>query len=196
MLFRSRRAHLGQGDVERRSFKKVVKAAQRRRIVTHVCTEYEISERRACRLVRLVRSTYRYKSRRDPQTALRARMHELASTRVRYGYRKIRVLLQRVGYRLSKNAVYRIYREEGLSLRYRPSRKRRTQTPRGPRVLATQPNVAWSLDFVADQLSRGHRFRALTIVDICTREALAIEVGQHLRAADVVRVLEGLRKSD
>lgn len=134
---------------------------------------YGVAERRACRLVAISRSVYQYRSHRDPQTALRQRMCEIAATRMRYGYRKIRVLLLREGYQVSKNRLYRLYREEGLSVRYRPNRKRRAQMSRPARAKSTAANQAWSLDFVADQLSNGQRFRALTIIDVFTREALA-----------------------
>ena len=126
--------------------------------------------------------------------AIRQRVREIAAARVRYGYRKIRVLLQREGFELSKKVVYRLYREEGLSLRYRASRRRRAQATRAARAPVNTLNVVWSLDFVCDQLSQGQRFRALTVVDVFTREALAIEVGQQLRAADVVNVLDRLRR--
>ena len=170
-----------------------MKPSPKRRIVDHLKASYRVSERRACGLVKQARTVYHYQSRRDPRTEVRSRMRELAAARVRYGYRKIRVLLQREGFQLSKKVAYRLYREEGLSLRYRSSRKRRMQTTRPMRAVVMGPNVAWSLDFVADQLSRGPRFRALTVVDVFTREAIAIEVGQQLRAADVVVVLERLR---
>jgi putative transposase len=152
---------------------------------------YRVSERRACGLVKQARSVYHYRSYRDPRTEVRVRMREIAAARVRYG----RVMLLREGFELSKKVVYRLYREEGLSLRYRPSRRRRMQTTRPARAQAPKPNAAWSLDFVADQLSHGGRFRALTVVDVFSRECLAIEIGQHLRAADVVAALERLRLS-
>jgi putative transposase len=120
-------------------------------------------------------------------------MCEIAAARVRYGHRKIRVLLLREGYHVSKSRVSRLYREEGLSLRYRRDLKRRSQVSRPARARATAVNHAWSLAFVADQLSNVQRFRALTIVEVFTREALAIDVGQRLGAADVVRVLERLQ---
>jgi putative transposase len=107
---------------------------------------------------------------------------------VRYGYRKILVLLLRQGYQVSKNRLYRLYREEGSSLRYRQNRKRRPQMNRPARTRVTTVNHAWSLDFVADQWSNDQRFRALTIVDVFTREAPSIDVGQRPGAADVVRV--------
>ncbi len=120
-------------------------------------------------------------------------MCEIAATRVRYGYRKIRVLLLREGYQVSKNRLYRLYREEGLSLCYRPNRKRRARMSRPARAKSTAANQAWGLDFAADQLSNGQRFRALTIIDVFTREALAIDVGQRLSASDVVRALDELK---
>src|SRR3989440_7470935 len=115
-------------------------------------------------------------------------------TRVRYGYRKIRVLLNREGWQVGKKLVYRLYREEGLTLRHKPRRKRRTALHRRERFRPTAPNQVWSLDFVADQLADGRRFRALTILDVFTRESLAIEVGQRLKGEDVVSTLNAVQQ--
>jgi transposase InsO family protein len=109
--------------------------------------------------------------------------------RVRYGYRKIRVLLNREGWNVSRYLAYRLYQEEGLALRPRRSRRRRAAVPRRERFRSTAPNQVWGLDFIADQLVDGRRFRALTVVDIYTRESLAIEAGQSLKGEDVVMVL-------
>jgi len=138
-------------------------------------------------------STFRYESMQEPRTALRLRIREIAQTRVRYGYRKIRVLLNREGWKVGKKLVYRLYREEGLTLRHTPRKRRRAVQHRRERLRPTGPNQAWSLDFVADQLADGRRFRALTILDVFTRESLAIEVGQRLRGADVVGTLNQIR---
>jgi putative transposase len=116
----------------------VVKPSPKRRIVDQLKGMYVVSERRACRLLRFARTSYHYRSRRDPRTALRSRMREIAAACVRYGYRKIRVLLQREGFEASKKVVYRVYREEGLSLRYRVSRRRRAQATRPQRAIARQ----------------------------------------------------------
>ena len=97
------------------SAKEMVKPSPKRRVVDHLKATYRVSERRACALVRQARSVYHYRSRRDPRTEIRARMREIAAARVRYGYRKIRVMLQREGFELSKKVVYRLYREEELS---------------------------------------------------------------------------------
>ena len=115
-------------------------------------------------------------------------------TRMRYGYRKIGTLLKREGFPHSIGMLYRVYREEGLSLRYRPGRRSKAQVTRPQRKPASRPDQAWSLDFVADQLSGGSRFRCLTIVDVFTRECLAIEVGQRLSGTDVVTVLNRIRQ--
>jgi putative transposase len=89
--------------------------------------------------------------------------------------------------------MQRLYQEEGLALKQRPKRRRRAAEHRRERVRPTEANQAWSLDFVADQLTDGRRFRALTIVDVFSRESLAIAVGQALQGSDVVEVLNRLR---
>jgi len=103
------------------------------------------------------------------------------------------VLLKREGWNVGKKLVYRLYREEGLTLRYKPRRRRCAATNRRERCKPTAPNQVWSLDFVADQLADGRRFRALTVVDVFTRESLAIEVGQSLKGEDVTQVLSRIR---
>ena len=170
----------------------MVRPSQRRTVVQYLGTAYPISERRACRTVRCARATYRYQHHRDPRLALRQRMTELARARVRYGYRKIRVLLNREGWAVGKKLVYRLYREEGLTLRQRLPRRRKAAAVRAHRPPVTRPNGAWTLDFVADQLASGQRIRALTVVDVWTRESLAIEVGHRLRSEHVVAVLNRL----
>jgi len=95
------------------------------------------------------------------------RIREIAQSRVRYGYRKIRALLNREGWGVGKYLVYRLYQEEGLTLKkMRPQRKRKAVKHREERFLAKGPNEAWSIDFVANQLQDGRRFRALTIIDV------------------------------
>ena len=170
----------------------MVRPSQRRSAVLYLQTGYHVSERRACRTTRCVTATYRSQRHRDPRTALRQRIAELARARVRYGYRKIRVLLNREGWAVGKHLVYRLYREEGLTLRHRPPRRRKAVVVRAHRPPVTKPNEAWTLDFVADQLVNGQWFRALTVVDVFTRESLAIEVGQHLRGEHLVTVLTRL----
>jgi putative transposase len=95
---------------------------------------------------------------------------------------------------VGKKLVYRLYREEGLTLRHKPRRKRRAAMHRRERCRPTAPNQVWSLDFVADQLADGRRFRALTILDVFTRESLAIAVGQSLKGEDVIQALNVIQQ--
>ena len=165
-------------------------ASRRRSVVRYLQQQYAVSERRGCRITGMSRSTQRYVSRRPSQDALRLRIRDLARSRVRYGYRRIQVLLTREGIRVNKKRVYRLYCEEGLQLRARRPRRHVTAaTRRASTVRPLAPNVAWSMDFVSDQTAAGARFRALTVVDVFTRECLAIEPGQKLGGADVVNVL-------
>lgn len=159
----------------------------------YVRQRFDASQRRACVLVGIARRVYAYRSCREPHVALRSRMREIAQARMRYGYRKIHVMLKREGYEIGKHLMRRLYHEEGLALRYRPRRRLRAQATRPQRAPASRPNSAWSLDFVADQLADGQRFRVLTVIDVFTRECVAMTVGTRLTGADVVSTLERTR---
>lgn len=171
----------------------MVKPSRRRPLVEYLCDHYRASERHACRVLHIGRGTYRYKSHHNEWSELRARIREIAQSRVRYGYRKILVLLRREGWQVGKHLVYRLYKEEGLVLKKRPQKRRKAVRHREERFHPTAPDQAWSIDFVADQLQDGRRFRSLTVVDVFTRESVAIEVGQSLRGEDVVRTLNRLK---
>ena len=158
----------------------------------YIVEHHGCSRRRACRLVRQHRSTQYYCSVKDRREDLRARMREIARSRVRYGYRRIHVLLKREGWQLGKHQMYRLYGEEQLQLRSKLPRRRKMVVQRRQRVVPARVNDVWGLDFVADQLADGTRFRALTIVDVFSREALAIEVGKRLGAEHVVASLNRL----
>jgi putative transposase len=163
-----------------------------KQVVAYVTAHHGYSERRACALTRQHRSTQRKPSIRDPRLELRQRMREIVQTRIRYGYRRVQVMLRREGWAVGKNLVYRLYREEGLALRSKRPRRRKMVVHREERFRPKRPNEVWSLDFIHDQFSNGDKFRALTIVDVFSREALAIEVGQRLRGEHVVDVLNRL----
>ena len=124
---------------------------------------------------------------------MRMRINEIAKTRVRYGYKRIHVLLRREGWSVNDKRVYRIYCEEGLKLRTKKPKRRKSAAQRVQRPPATFLNQSWSMDFVTDSLFNGHRFRSLTIVDNFSRECMAIEVGQHIKGEDVVRVVEQIK---
>ena len=154
---------------------------------------YGVSTRRACRVVDVTRSSVYYTSRKDPLPALRQRMRELAQTRVRFGYRRLRVLLLREGWEVGKERFYRVYTEEGLALRRKRPWRHATAVHREQRRPAATRNDIWSMDFVADELVDGRRFRTLTVIDLFTRECLAIDVGRSLTGQDVAASLERLR---
>jgi putative transposase len=170
----------------------VGRPALKREVVQYVIEHYRLPLQRACRLMKQARSVQYYRSVKDPKVALRRRMRELAQVRVRYGYRRLHVLLKREGWQVGKNQTYRLYCKEQLQLRSKRPKRRKMAVSRVSRITPRSANEAWSMDFVADQLADGSKFRSLTIVDVFTREALAIEVGLRLRAEHVVAALNRL----
>lgn len=130
-----------------------------------------------------------YRSVRPHQEPLRRRIREIAHTRVSYGHRRVHVLLRREGWKVNMKRVYRLYREEGLSLRRKKPKRRRAAQPRQERPAATLPNERWSMDFMSDALADGRKLRVLTVLDTCTRECVALEVATSFRGSDVAQVL-------
>jgi putative transposase len=152
--------------------------------------QYHMSERHACRLMDLGRSTYRYQARKaERDSELRARLKELAAKRMRFGYRRLTAMLVQAGIQVNHKRVYRLYCEEGLTMRIR-QRRRIRWTGAAKRPAATRPNERWSIDFVSDCVSSGRVIRMLTMVDDCTRECPAIEVDTSLGGVRVGRVLD------
>ena len=143
-------------------------------------------------MIGLQRSSYHYRNHKDPQNELRVRLKDLAASRVRYGYRRLHVLLRREGWHINHKRVYRLYKQEGLSLRLK-TKKKRASEPRVPRPAPTAPNECWSMDFVADRLADGRAFRMLTLVDNFSRISPAIEVDFSLTGQRVVEVLGRLK---
>ena len=150
-----------------------------------------MSERRACKAIGCCRMTVRYQSTRPDDRDIRERMIVLARERRRFGYRRLHALLRREGYEVNHKKLFRLYREEKLTVRRRGGRKRAIGT-RAPMLLPLLPNERWSLDFVSDQFTDGRRFRILTIVDDCTRECLALLADTSLSGVRVVRELDRL----
>ena len=158
----------------------MVGPAAKREAVAHLRSVLEMSERRACTIVAADRKMIRYRSRRPPDIELRARLHDLANQRRRFGYRRLFILLRDQGEPSGINRIYRLYREEGLTVRKRRARRRAVGT-RTPILVEAKVNARWSLDFVHDQFALGRRFRILNIVDDVTRECLAaipVDLGQ------------------
>jgi putative transposase len=169
----------------------MVSPQAKRAAVTVLMTERDFGVTRACGLVGISRSLYRYRSRRPDSAPLRARIEEIAAVKRRYGYRRVYLRLRREGWEVNRKRVYRLYREAGLAVRRR-KRKRIGVFERKPLPKPTTANVSWSMDFVADGLIGGRRLRCLTIVDDCTRECLAIEVDTSLPGLRVKAVLDRL----
>ncbi len=162
-----------------------------RQAVAHVKATFGVSERRACSIIKADRKSVRYRSCRPPDTALRERLRALAVERRRFGYRRLFVLLRREGEPSGKNRIYRLYREEGLTVRKRRCRRRAIGT-RAPILVEARPNARWSLDFVHDQFATGRRFRILNVVDDVTRECLAAIPDTSISGRRVARELTAL----
>jgi len=135
------------------------------------------------------RSSFWYRSRRPDDGHLRAKLRTLAAERRRFGYRRLGWLLERQGVKVNLKKVYRLYREEGLAVRRRRGRRRATGL-RAPLVVPQGPNQRWSLDFVADQLATGRRFRVLTVVDDFTKESLACMPDTSINGVRLARELD------
>ena len=163
----------------------------KRDAVAHACVEHGISQRRACEVLRVDRSSVRYQSIRRDDAGLRAAMKQVASERRRFGYRRIHVMLQRQGIVMNQKKLRRLYREENLQVRKRGGRKRALGTRR-PMVLPSCANERWSLDFVSDALTDGRKFRVLVVVDDYSRECLTLMTDTSLSGLRVARELTAL----
>jgi putative transposase len=161
----------------------------KRQAVAHLSQLFEVSQRRACQVIAADRTSIRYRSVRPDDSALRARLRELAAVRRRFGYRRLQLLLRREGTVVNHKKLRRLYREERLQVRRRGGRKRALGT-RAPLALPQGPNQRWSLDFVSDTLTDSRRFRMLTVVDDFTRECVALVADTSLSGLRVVRELD------
>jgi len=156
--------------------------------VAFAIEKFQVSERRACELNAMDRSSYRYEPRLDHNTKLRQRLVELARQKPRWGYRRLGVLLEREGEAVNHKRLWRVYQEAGLSVRRR-ERKRLVRGKAGMPALC-RPNQEWSIDFVSDALANGRAIRALTVIDGFTKESPVIEVDSSLSAPRITRVLD------
>lgn len=166
----------------------MVGPAAKRAAVAHLQAVMSLSERRACSIVGADRKMIRYRSSRPPDATLRGRLRDLANERRRFGYRRLFVLLRREGEPSGINRIYRLYREEGLTVRKRRARRKAVGT-RAPILVEAMPNARWSLDFVHDQFANGRRFRILNIVDDVTKECLGAIPDTSISGRRVAREL-------
>jgi len=167
----------------------MVRPADRRTWVKWVQQAFDVSERRACRATGVARSTITYRSRRPTQEPLRRRIKELAQTRVSYGYKRLHVLLRREGWQVNHKRVYRLYGEEGLALKRRRPKRRKSAATRAARPTTAAANERWAMDFVHDTLIGGGAIRILGTVDAHTRECVALVARHAFRGEDVARAL-------
>jgi putative transposase len=169
----------------------MVTPAAHREAAAYLQATYEMSQRRAIRVIGTDRSSVRYRSTRPDDAPLRERLKALAQERRRFGYRRLHVLLRREGHAVNRKRVQRLYREEKLTVRRRGGRKR-ALGERRPIEPAVLPNQRWSLDFVADQMTDGRRFRILEVFDDCTRECLALVADTSISGRRVARELDAI----
>jgi len=155
-----------------------------RKDVAFACERFQVSERRACKLIGLDRGSYRYEPRPDRNVQLRLALVELARQKPRYGYRRLHALLVRRDHPASVMRIYRLYRAEGLAVR-RLKRKRLSRVAAATQVVRS--NQEWALDFVCDTLATGRGIRVLAVVDAFTRENLSLEVDTSLSSRRVTR---------
>lgn len=163
---------------------------RRKAVLPQIRKSRQLSERRACEILSVNRRTVRYRSvRLDVNSLLVMRIKEIAAPRVRYGQRRIYVVLRREGWLVNVKRVARLYRAEGLAIRTKMPRRRRAAVVREAPVNPSAPNQSWAMDFVHDVLSDGTKIRLLTVVDIFTRESVVLAVDYGFKAPQVVEAL-------
>lgn len=172
-----------------------MKPTRRREVAIWIHERFQVSTVRACRLARLQRASWYYRSRARDQAALRMRIRDIAQARPRFGYQRIHVMLRREGWRVNRKRIHRLYRLEGLQVRMRVRRRKRMSLHRGLVPQAADRNQHWSMDFVHDQLLDGRRFRVLTVIDQWSRESVLLEAGFALTGQSVAAALERVAAS-
>jgi putative transposase len=159
--------------------------------VTFAVAGYGISERQACRLMEVDRTTYRYEPRPDHNAALREELKRVADQNRRFGYRRLWVILtKRLGWKISVGRVHRVCQQERLAVPRLKRKRMRGMAPINP--LLTRPNQEWSLDFVTDAMASGRALRVLTMVDSFTRECPVIRVNTGISGHQVTRALDSV----
>ncbi len=158
-------------------------------MVSWAQTAFQLSQRRACRALNLERTIIRYVSCRPPDTAVRSRLRELAAARPAFGQKRLHVLLRRDGLAINHKKTERLYREEGLARKPKQRKRRRAAQAREGRAVVTGPNQRWAMDFMHDTLADGTSIRVFTLVDVATRECVALTAARRFQGADVAAAL-------
>lgn len=167
----------------------MVSPADRRATVAWAQTAFRVSERRACHALVIQRSSVRYVAHGREDRPVRARLRELAHARPAFGHKRLHVLLRREGWPINHKRTHRLYRAEGLQLKPKRSRRRRAVMQRAGSTVVTQPNQRWAMDFMHDTLAGGRTIRIFTVVDVCTRECVALRAAAQFRGTEVAEQL-------
>ena len=171
--------------------KKVIEPREKRELVDYLITDHQASELRACRVVGMSRSGYRYQSRKSDDKEIKEQLLWLAERKSRWGFKKMYDYLRNQGYGWNHKRIHRVYRELELNIRVKP-KKRLPSREAKPLFQPEEANISWSLDFMSDNLSNGRAYRTLNIIDDFNREALWIKADTSLPARRVTRTLDML----
>ncbi len=167
-----------------------MRAARKRTLVYEIRADWRVSIRRACAVIRFDPRTCRYKSRRPGEAASEQRIREICLTCIRFGYRRVHVLLKHEGWEINAQKTYRIYKELGMQLRNKTPKRRVMVKLREDRVEAVRPNEVWAMNLVHDQLATGRKFRVLTVVDTFSLYVPVLNARFSYRGEDVVATLD------
>lgn len=165
--------------------------AERRELVVHTVKAYGMSERRACQIIGISRTTYRYREKKTDDQAIREQLQRIAERKPRWGFKKMRDYLKNQGYGWNHKRVYRVYCEMQLNIRVKPKKRLPTREPK-PLTQPSTANQSWSIDFMSDSLADGRSIRAFNVLDEYNREALGIEIDTSLPALRVIRALDDI----
>ena len=158
-------------------------------MVTYAIAQHGVSERRACRLMHLSRSVYRYQAKLKDDSEIAKQLRQLAERKPRWGLGKMFHHLRSQGYLWNRKRVRRVYLAERLNLRVKPKKRLPIRHPK-PLAQPETANESWSVDFMSDSLQSGRTFRTFNVIDDYNREVLAIEIDTSLPSGRIVRVLE------
>jgi len=153
----------------------------------------DLSERHACRLLQLHRSTYHYQPRPRDDASLRLRLRELAGRYTRWGSQMLTDVLRNEGFTDNHKRIWRVYAEEGLQVKKRRRRQKRYIATVRVKQPVLAPDDRWSMDFVFDSFVDGRQFKSLTAVDHCSRECLCASPGLSIGSDGVIDALESLK---
>jgi putative transposase len=163
----------------------------KREAVYFLTREEQLSNRKACKLIGLSRTTYQYTRKPKDDGDVQEALTTLTTKHPSIGYWQCCYRLWNKGFVWNHKRIYRVYTEMKLNIRRR-AKRRLPERVKQPLTVPTVPNQVWSIDFMSDRLTDGRRFRLLNILDDYNRESLAIEVDTSLPSLRVIRVLDKL----